>query len=80
MSSINDLCILIINNNTSHFQKVLNTSTLSQEHLGHLLVYTINKQPSSTYKLLFEMALHNKDANMLLFPRSCSCSSCMSYK
>lgn len=80
MLSINDLYTLIINNNTSHFQKVLNTTTLSQEHLGHLLVYAMNKQPDKMSKLLFEMALHNKDANILLFPRSCSCTSCVNYK
>ena len=80
MSSINDLYTLIINNNSSHFQTVLRNTSLSEEHLGHLLVYVMPKQPNIVSKLLFEKALNNKDANLLLFPASCSCNTCINYK
>ena len=80
MTTINDLYTLIINNNTNHFQTVLRQSSLSQEHLGHLLVYVLPRQPTTTSKLIFETVLHNYDANLLLFPKSCSCNSCINYK
>ena len=79
MSSINDLYTLIINNNSSHFQTVLRNTSLSEEQLGHLLVYVMPKQPTST-SYLFDRALNNKGANLLLFPTSCSCNICLTYR